>query len=200
MTMFTAEMKRWLSENAGGKMYDELTFAFNARFGSGFSIRQIQCKCVRSKITTGTQHSGRRRKKSAPIGTVKVCPNGLAYVKVSGPGKAWKLRHLVEWEAANGPLPQAHVVVHADGDKNNFAIDNLLLVHRRELHSMNIHGMWSSDPVVTKTNLLIVRHRLAILDRVKGLVHPRAEALEAKVRRLGPELPGKQAQGGNDGE
>jgi len=199
--MFTPEMIRWLSENACGKMYNELTSAFNGRFGTKLSIRQIQQKCVRNGIKTGTQHSGLGHKGHMAIGTEKIT-GGLSYVKSSmlGGGRGWRRRHLVEWEAENGPLPKAHCVVFADGDKGNFAPENLLLVHRRELSLMNRFKMWKRNPEVTKTNLFIIRHRLAILDRVKGLVKTkRAEALEDKVRRLVSAKEEGRKNGGRNG-
>jgi len=111
MMIFTPEMTQWLSENACGKMYDELLYAFNARFGTEFSKKQIQWKCARCGIATKTKY------KHKAIGTVKMGANGLAYVKTIAQGKGWRLRHLVEWEATNGSLPKAHCVVFADGDK-----------------------------------------------------------------------------------
>ena len=49
-----------------------------------------------------------------------------------------RLAHVVEWEGHNGPVPAGYQVHHRDEDKQNNAIDNLILVdpttHKR-LHS-----------------------------------------------------------------
>lgn len=45
-------------------------------------------------------------------------------------GDNWKRKHVLIWETHNGPLPEGHSVVFADGNKNNFDPDNLVAVPR----------------------------------------------------------------------
>jgi hypothetical protein len=49
-----------------------------------------------------------------------------------------QLGHVAAWEAVNGPKPEGFQIHHIDGDKQNNALDNLLLVdsvtHKR-IHS-----------------------------------------------------------------
>jgi len=101
---------------------------------------------------------------------------GIVYVKVSENGRfrngllgKWKQKHVVAWEAVNGPIPKGHLVVFMDRNKNNFNINNLLLASRWEFFYMSSSGMLSSDPEVTKTNLLIARCHFAIVDGIKRL-------------------------------
>lgn len=49
----------------------------------------------------------------------------------------WKFKHRLIWEAANGPIPEDHVVIFADGNNRNFDLNNLILVSNHELLMMN---------------------------------------------------------------
>ena len=58
-----------------------------------------------------------------------------------------KLGHVLAWESANGPVPEGYQIHHIDGDKQNNALSNLLLVtptdHKR-IHSgcKLVDGVW----------------------------------------------------------
>jgi len=69
------------------------------------------------------------------IGSVRIRTdkNGKprAFVKVADPN-VWRLRAVVEWESAHGPLAPGLVVHHRDRDSLNDAIDNLQALTRAE--------------------------------------------------------------------
>ena len=73
--------------------------------------------------------------KRLPVGAVTVRPdkNGRdrAFVKTGEPSD-WKLRAVLVWETANGPLPPGFVVHHKDRDTLNDAHDNLEAMTRKE--------------------------------------------------------------------
>ena len=79
----------------------------------------------------------RRRKKD---------PGPRAYVKIALPNR-WRLRAILVWEAANGPVPPGKLVHHQNRDTLDDNIDNLrcltraehLLEHQAEIHE----GRWS---------------------------------------------------------
>ena len=52
----------------------------------------------------------------------------------------YKHKHVWVWEQANGPVPEGHAVVFRDSDKLNCSIENLILLSRAELLSLNLHG------------------------------------------------------------
>jgi len=45
----------------------------------------------------------------------------------------WRSKHCVLWEEAYGKIPNGKVVVFADGDKNNFNRENLVLVSKKDI-------------------------------------------------------------------
>ncbi|MCL2413548.1 MAG: HNH endonuclease, partial [Bacteroidales bacterium] len=87
---------------------------------------------------------------------------GYTEIKVADPNK-WKMKHVIVWEAVNGPVPKGHCVIFADRDKSNFDIDNLLLVSRAELARMNQKGYIFENAELTKTG-----HIMAKLDCALG--------------------------------
>ena len=58
--------------------------------------------------------------------------DGYTYIKLVNK-KRWKLKHRWIWEQEYGEIPIDHVIIFADGNKENFDIKNLLLVSRKEL-------------------------------------------------------------------
>lgn len=58
----------------------------------------------------------------------------------TGAPTRFRHKHVWLWEYHNGQVPAGHAVVFRDSDKTNVVIENLMLVTRAELLSMNLHG------------------------------------------------------------
>jgi hypothetical protein len=175
---YTSEMTRWLSKNVPGKTYNEITPLFNNRFNAIFTPRQVKGHCNSSGIKAGRKgRMGRDHK----VGTEKVIDKrcGIIYIKTSNkPTKncsktgitgTWRQKHLIIWEAANGPIPKGHLVIFADRNKTNFDIENLLLVSKREFYYMAKHGLLVNSAEFTRINHVLAKHALAIIDAVDRL-------------------------------
>ena len=79
---------------------------------------------------------------------------GNWWIKTADPD-VWEREHRAIWEAENGPVPQGHRIIFADGNKSNFDLDNLLLVSRSELSVMTIRKLIFPDREATMTGKLI---------------------------------------------
>lgn len=82
-----------------------------------------------------------------PIGAERICSkDGFILMKVperdphTGFPTRYKHKHVWIWEQVNGPVPAGHAVVFKDGNKLNCVYENLILVTRNELLSLNLHG------------------------------------------------------------
>lgn len=80
-------------------------------------------------------------KNHKPVGTVSIRHNykkGQAYVyeKVEEPN-VWRMKHILEWEKHNGPVPKGKAIIFVDGDATNTDISNLVMVDRSQLAVMN---------------------------------------------------------------
>lgn len=64
-------------------------------------------------------------------GTGGIDKTGYKYL-VWGPGRRRKFEHRIVWEAANGPIPDGHVIHHINGNKLDNRLENLQLMTRSE--------------------------------------------------------------------
>jgi hypothetical protein len=78
------------------------------------------------------------------IGTETKDRDGYVKVKVEQPN-FWKLKHRLIWENRFGSIPDKHAVIFINGDKDNFDLTNLALVHRRDLLYFNRHGKYPPE-------------------------------------------------------
>ena len=77
-----------------------------------------------------------------PVGSERCNVDGYWEVKVAEP-KKWKLKHVLIWEAKNGPVPKGHMIVFLNGDKNNLDLENLAIISRAvnaRRNQRHLHG------------------------------------------------------------
>ena len=63
-----------------------------------------------------------------PIGSERIIKDGYTEIKVAEPNKWESPKHRVIWEKVNGKISKGYALVFADGNKQNFGLDNLILV------------------------------------------------------------------------
>lgn len=181
---YTEEQKQWLIKQA--KNYDSpgLHKAFNEKFnlnvtdGSLGAYRYRQgIKINKDKIkNTGRFKkgsipwnkgkklpeigkktwfkSGRQHVHYRPPGSETIGSDGVR-VKIADPDK-WRAKHILEWEKVHGQIPKNHFVIHADSDKTNNDINNLILVNNGQLRRLHHQNLIKKDGELTKLALKIV--------------------------------------------
>jgi hypothetical protein len=190
---YTSEMIRWLSKNVPGRTYNGIIPCFNRRFNTQFTPKQIKGCCNHHGIKAGWKG---KKDKDCEIGTEKIIDkrSGVVYVKISrkttkgcskvGLPGTWRQKHLIIWEAVNGPIPKGHLVIFADRNKTNFDIENLLLVSKREFYYMAKYGLLVNSAEFTRANYVLAKHALAIIDAVDRLTGCKKHyAVKDKYRR-----------------
>lgn len=91
------------------------------------------------------------------VGTELMKADGYTWVKIADPNK-WKQKHRVIWEKHHGrKLKDGELVTFLDGDVNNFNINNLMLIDKKESVILNSRGLRNEDKDITKANILITR-------------------------------------------
>lgn len=93
-----------------------------------------------------------------PVGTERIDRDGYTLIKVSDKGawhKRWKLKHRVVWEKENGPIPRGHALLFADGNKQNITLENLILVSRKQLATLNKKGLIQNNADLTRTGIIV---------------------------------------------
>lgn len=177
---YSAEEKEFIKNNVKGRSNDELLQMFNDRFGLNLKKSQIAAFKKNNRLSSGldgrfkpghvpfnkgkkglicggkeTQFKkGQRALNYRPIGSERVSVDGYIEIKVADPGK-WRMKHLVLWEEANGPIPKGHCLLFLDGNKLNVSLDNLQLITRSQLVRMNQNGLISTEADLTKTGVIV---------------------------------------------
>jgi len=179
MHKYTKEQTDFITNNIKGKKVPDLTKMFNSRFGLNLSISQIKAFINNHGLKSGLDcrfkpgnvpfNKGKKGvggweptqfKKGhipanyRPVGSERVNVDGYVEVKVADPNKWW-LKHQVIWEQANGPIPEGHVIIFGDGNRFNFDINNLLLVSKGQLATLNRKGLIQKDTDLTRTAIII---------------------------------------------
>lgn len=189
---WTEEEKDYLREVTPGHHYNEIVDLMNKRFKErNFTDSQIKGAISRYKLNTGFTgrfdkghipsnkgkkgfcHKGSQKgwfKKGQdpinyrPVGSERTNVYGYIEIKIDDPDK-WRLKHQVIWEEHNGKIPKGYSVIFADRDKTNLSINNLILVSRAELLTMNRHGLIRENSEITKTGVAIADLYLKIGER-----------------------------------
>ncbi|HET8799663.1 MAG TPA: HNH endonuclease signature motif containing protein [Marinobacter sp.] len=121
--------------------------------------------------------AGQRPQTWTPIGTETIDKDGYLKRKVrddAPPGmsrKNWKFVHVLKWEEYNGrPVPPKHIVRLKDGNKRNFAPENLALISMGENAVLNkLFAMPDPPPGGFDVLLNLARIRMATTKRKKEL-------------------------------
>lgn len=110
---------------------------------------------------------------TAPVGTILVKSDGYLWKKIDNKPKNkiknWRQLHLIVWEEANGPIPDGHFIIFKDGNKQNVALSNLMMISRAENAVMNKFGLRFRTPEHTEAGVLIARIKSTAYRRKKEL-------------------------------
>lgn len=139
----------FLSSELAGRIQAGSNIGANGRFQKGLTPWNKGKSHVAGGRSAETRFKpghlgGKARNQYKPIGSERISKDGYLERKINDDlplQKRWRAVHLIEWEAANGPLPAGHAIAFKDGDKTNRSPDNLELITRAELMRRNtIHN------------------------------------------------------------
>lgn len=194
---FTDEQLTFLLENIKGITTKEMAQKLNERFGLNITPAKVKRFYSNHGLTNGVDcrfkkgivphNKGKKGKtigrmaetqfkkgqashNKVPVGSERVTVEGYIEVKVSDTGaRKWRHKQQLVWEAHHGKIPDGHVVIVADGNKQNVDIKNLRLITRQELVRLNYNKGIYSDPQLTDTSINIIRLNLKLLERQKEM-------------------------------
>lgn len=184
MRRYTNEERAYLRDIIPGCSRCEVVALANARFTESVTFDQVVAFIKNNHVATG--RTGRFEKGHAswskgtkgvlhsnvtsfskgdvpanrvPIGTEKVRVDGYVYVKIADGFKNanWLQKHILVWEQANGPLPADHVLIFANGDREDVRLDNLVLAERADLAVMNKRSLMGRDSQSMEAGVLTSR-------------------------------------------
>lgn len=193
MHIWNDEEKKYLEQIVKGNSYRKILELMNSKFEYQFSMNQITGAIKRYNLSTGrtgrfekgntSWNKGTKGLTSAnktsfkkgsmppnykPVGSERITVDGYTEVKVKDPNK-WRLKQQIIWEKYNGEIPKGSTIIFADGNKFNFDIENLLLVTRKQLLTLNRYGLIKQDAELTKTGINIANVISKINEVKKGI-------------------------------
>ncbi len=72
-----------------------------------------------------------------PVGWTRIDSEGYHWTKVEEGLNGWVMTHRLAWEIENGPIPKGKFLRFIDGNKENWQIENLMLVDRESNMRLN---------------------------------------------------------------
>ena len=139
------EMTAWMLEHDTGGIPHTIE-CFEREFG--FRLSRAQVSAFRAQHGTGSRRNCGNHWHDVPIGAVRDTGKGYRVVKVAdrptvpGTKDNWRPEHHMAYERAYGSIPDAHVVMAANGDAHDCSPDNLVAVPRSLIGLMNQGPRW----------------------------------------------------------
>lgn len=159
----------------------ELTCKFNEKFGCNLSVDSIKAKCQRMRLKTGrtgcfspgqkTWNKGLKGYMGAnatsfkkgntpfnhkPVGHERITVDGYVEIKTAEPN-VFELKHRQIWEQQHGKIPDNHVLVFKNMNKQDCRIENLMLISRAELIRLNQSYRNLATPETNETCILMAK-------------------------------------------
>ncbi|MDD5292867.1 MAG: HNH endonuclease signature motif containing protein [Candidatus Izemoplasmatales bacterium] len=131
-------------------------------FNKGLRWDDFMTPAGRIRSLETTFKKGHTPCNTLPIGTLMMKGDGYVWVKVretglpNRPWRLWEQKHRLVWEGANGPIPKGYNIIFLDGNRWNFDLSNLMMLSKRQHATMCKLGMYTKDPDLTKTGILVV--------------------------------------------
>lgn len=151
---YSKEMIDFLRDVSNKNSVENITIEFNKKFNLEKSKDAISGVMKRNKIKTLNEtkfikgHNPWNKNKKIQlissskfkkghkincreVGEERINKDGYVEIKVSQPNN-WKLKHRYIYEKVFGEIPPNKNVIFADGNKQNFSVENLVLVSKEE--------------------------------------------------------------------
>lgn len=178
---YTPEELKFIRRNIKGRSYIEMVKLFNKHFSPKISLQQLETLTYKHGIYNGMgtlngyppHNKGKKHPPELgnyrPIGSKRIVTyENRDYIEIKTGHSTWQRKHVVIWEKVNGKVPKGHVVIFADGNTFNFALDNLMLVSRGELGVMNRIGLIGKHKDLTAVGKRIAEVKIAIGKRERS--------------------------------
>ena len=120
---------------------------------------------VREKVKGTWFKKGQKSHNHRPLGSTRITVDGYTEIKIAEPNR-WVLYHRHLYERAHGEkLKKSDAIIFADGDKTNFAIENLVKVSRANLLYINKNKLIFENSELTKSGVNVSK----IVEKVNAL-------------------------------
>jgi len=115
---------------------------------------------------------GKQHPRYRPIGSERVERDGYIVMKVAD--RKWQQKHRYLWERDNGKIPKGHVVIFGNGNKRDFRPENLILVTRNQLATINKFSLIFEDEELTRSGIALsdlIQTKTKMKRKLEGATH-----------------------------
>lgn len=172
-------MNQWLLDNYKYYTNQLLTAKLNEMFNVRATVNAIEHKLSRlgikrtaDEIKSNYGKYGKRARASEsqfkkgqpsvrrkPIGYERHTKEGYVRVKVADPN-VFEAKHRYIWRQHYGEIPEGHVIIFVNGDKNDYRIENLACVSRSDNCYINKLGIANKEHMDDIGNVKIAMAKL----------------------------------------
>lgn len=201
----TDEQKAFIEEYYPHHSVKDTTKAFNEKFGTDkkkYTMLNYARKhglTVDENIVTASKRyphrkGGTSRNAEREIGDIRF--DGRYWIVKTEEG--WKPMHKAVWEEHHGKVERGKAIIYLDGDIKNWSIENLAEVPMSYLGMLELNGLRSKHPIVTKAGIMWCDLQVAIDNAIPPKVKPRIlqKTLQGKAIASYPTLAEAQRQTG----
>lgn len=118
---------------------------------SEYMSEESQANCRKTTFKKGNVPHNHKS-----VGSERINVEGYSEIKIKEPN-VWEYKHRMIYEQHYGKVPEGYVVMFADKDRQNFDIDNLILVSKHEDLIMNSKKLIYEDKELTKSGHLVAK-------------------------------------------
>lgn len=157
-------MRTFLYEHGKDYTARELIPIIKEKFDIEMSLKEAQNYLWRHKIEHKFEHPCRSHtNKGLPIGSERRKSDGMWQIKVAPHKWEYKQRLIYE-KYHNVKLPDDVYVIFLDQNRDNFDINNLMAISRRESAYMANAKVFSENKEITKTGVKLAKLNIKIKD------------------------------------
>lgn len=154
--IFDEQEKKYIEQNVLGNTVKDLTNMFNIKFKKNVMENQIRNYKKKNHLKSGVNTKFQKLTKPhnyKPVGAEFVNSNG--YTLIKNEDGIWQLKHRYLYEKNFGKIPKGYSVIFANRNKNDFNIENLILVKGKEKLIIKNKHLIFEDKNLTETGIII---------------------------------------------
>jgi hypothetical protein len=160
--IYTDEQIEFIKQH-GHLTFEEMAEKFNKVFDTSVTGNALNVASQQRNIKKGYDTLNRH---TCPIGQERE-KDGYISVKVGSPS-VWRYKQQLIYEEHFGPIPDGHVVIFHDGNRQNYDPNNLVAVKREEALWLGCLRYNKQHEEIKPALLNLVRLNQAIKERMNG--------------------------------
>ena len=163
---FTKEQRQFIFDNYKNITTYQLQEMFNKHFNSNIRYKTFRNFLLNNHLKNDVDtrfKKGEDNLNYKPNGYERVYNHmGLKEILVKVDNCKYETKQRLIYKEKFGNIPNNHTVIFLDGNRNNFNIDNLALVSKKQVRVMCLFDLFYNDKELTKTGIILANLKLKV--------------------------------------